>query len=568
MSTMPTSLTTEPAGLTSSSGLADVLALLPRMRVSKQVRSNMASGIRTLCRVLDRRPEDIPIYAPTLRNLTRNASPGAISLSPSRWRNVRSDVNRAIHLSGLSVDRSPELVPLTDAWGAVALKAPDATRRSVLRRFGRFCSSLQATPGKVDNDFVDRFFVYLDHNQLSKTPERTVKDVIRIWNCFVAVDPSGRFTPLRGRTTNKNYAFPWKELPDALFADARAFKEKSLNPSYFDNEGTRKPVQPSTAAQRDRMLRRLAAAEMRSGIDPIELQSLADLVHPERLKLGLQFFIDRNDGKPNKQVFDMVLLAHTIARNWACLPEDLIATIAPWVKEFHVRQEGMTEKNRDRLRQFSDVKVIKTFLTLSDRLVAKARRLPMNASSALMIQKALAIALLTVAPLRLKNLLGLDRQRHFRHAFSVDDPQRQLVIPAAEVKNNIDLQFPVPPRIMEMIELYFTAYQPLLTNGHPSTLLFPGRSGQPKTEGALRRNITEVIYKETCLRTNPHIFRHLSAFLFLKMNPGQYESVRQLLGHKNIQTTINFYASFETDEAMHRFNQVIEAYREDPSDDD
>jgi integrase len=60
---------------------------------------------------------------------------------------------------------------------------------------------------------------------------------------------------------------------------------------------------------------------------------------------------------------------------------------------------------------------------------------------------------------------------------------------------------------------------------------------------------------------NPHLFRHLGALLFLKMNPGQYESVRQLLGHKNIQTTINFYAGFETDEAMHRFNRVIDGYR-------
>ena len=214
------------------------------------------------------------------------------------------------------------------------------------------------------------------------------------------------------------------------------------------------------------------------------------------------------------------------------------------------------------MRQFADDKVIRTFLTLPDRLIEKAFRLPVNARAALMVQKAVAIALLSAAPLRLENLRCLDRRQHFRRAFSVDDPRHQLVIPAAAVKNLVDLQFPIPTRIMNMIEFYFSTYQPLLTNGHTSTLLFPGRAGQPKHDTALRGNITEVVYKELGLRVHPHLFRHLGALLFLKVHPGQYESVRQLLGHKNIQTTINFYAGFETDEAMHRFNQVIDGFRE------
>jgi len=299
-----------------------------------------------------------------------------------------------------------------------------------------------------------------------------------------------------------------------------------------------------------------------SGVDPSQLHSLADLVAPDNLKLGLQFFIGRNGGRPNKQVFDMAQLASTIARHWSLLPEDQMAMIERWAKKFHAPQGGMTEKNRERLRQFGDNDVIRALLTLPEQLIAKAARCPVNSRSALTVQKAVALALLTVAPLRLGNLRNLDRQRHFRRAFSVDDPRHQLVIPAAEVKNKVDLEFPVPSRVMAMIERYLTFYQPLLTNGHASTFLFPGRSGQPKHDTALRRNITDVVYKELGLRMNPHLFRHLGALLFLKAHPGQYESVRQLLGHKNIQTTTNFYAGFETDEAMHRFNKVIDGFRE------
>jgi hypothetical protein len=44
---------------------------------------------------------------------------------------------------------------------------------------------------------------------------------------------------------------------------------------------------------------------------------------------------------------------------------------------------------------------------------------------------------------------------------------------------------------MAMIERYLAGYQPLLTNGHASTLLFPGRTGSAKHDTALRRNTSE-----------------------------------------------------------------------------
>jgi hypothetical protein len=191
----------------------------------------------------------------------------------------------------------------------------------------------------------------------------------------------------------------------------------SLNPCYFTGADTRRPVRPATAVQRHRMLRRLASAEILAGLAPCHIQSLADLVNPGHLELGLRFFIDRNDGQPNKQVFDMAQLALVVARHWAALPDEQVEVIECWAKKFLVPQEGMTEKNRERLRQFSDDKVIRALLNLPEQLMGKAERLPINIRSALMVQKAVALAILTVAPLRIGNLLILDRQRHFRRAF-------------------------------------------------------------------------------------------------------------------------------------------------------
>ena len=58
---------------------------------------------------------------------------------------------------------------------------------------------------------------------------------------------------------------------------------------------------------------------------------------------------------------------------------------------------------------------------------------------------------------------------------------------------------------------------------------------------------------------NVHLFRHLAAKLYLDKHPGDYLTVSRLLGHKRIQTTIDFYTSFETVAAGRRFHETVMA---------
>jgi len=48
-----------------------------------------------------------------------------------------------------------------------------------------------------------------------------------------------------------------------------------------------------------------------------------------------------------------------------------------------------------------------------------------------------------------------------------------------------------------------------------------------------------------------------AAAIYLKHRPGEYENVRRLLGHRNIQTTINFYCGLETTQANETFGRII-----------
>ena len=78
-----------------------------------------------------------------------------------------------------------------------------------------------------------------------------------------------------------------------------------------------------------------------------------------------------------------------------------------------------------------------------------------------------------------------------------------------------------------------------------------------KTKSTLSCQITDRITKAIGLRVTPHQFRHLAAALILEKNPANYEFVRRILGHKNLETTIKFYVGLETLDAVRQFAALI-----------
>ena len=163
--------------------------------------------------------------------------------------------------------------------------------------------------------------------------------------------------------------------------------------------------------------------------------------------------------------------------------------------------------------------------------------------------------------MRIENLRSLDRGfiHHVQDGVLAADPVLQIRIDAQNVKNEVDLAYPIPGDVKaSSAKLYMTRYQRVLTNGHASTLLeLPGRSNAPKNANTLRRNITTTVRRVLGLQINPHLFRHISAYVFLSRHPGHYEEVRRILHHRNIQTTIDSYAGLEATTALVRYDNIV-----------
>jgi integrase len=132
-----------------------------------------------------------------------------------------------------------------------------------------------------------------------------------------------------------------------------------------------------------------------------------------------------------------------------------------------------------------------------------------------------------------------------------------LAFPHYDVKNRVRLDFTFDDELTGLIEEYIHQFRPQLMRGTNSDYLFPGASGAPKTASMFSGQITDRVEDATGLRLTVHQFRHAAAAIYLRHNPGAYEVVKRLLGHRNIQTTINFYVGLETTQANQEFGKII-----------
>jgi integrase len=176
--------------------------------------------------------------------------------------------------------------------------------------------------------------------------------------------------------------------------------------------------------------------------------------------------------------------------------------------------------------------------------------------AAVTAQIAVAIAILTFAPIRLRNLDQIEIGQNLIKPGGPDSPY-WLVFEHYDVKNRVDLNFDFDEDVTALIDEYVDEFRPVLLRGANAPWLFPGQAGKAKGANDFSAQITRRITKAIGLRITVHQFRHAAAAIYLKRHPGEYETVRRVLGHTSLQTTINFYCGLQTIDATRQFAKVV-----------
>ena len=549
--------------------LADVIAKIQSQAgLPVRRKHDLTSAVRCLCRLLARPPSDVIANPTELRQQLARISPNSTGLSRGRVRNLKSLVGQALLLVGVTSLPRRSRAPLPQPWRDLLARLDDRYQRSHLTRFARYCADRDIAPEMVDDTIMNRFGEALRKDDHAGRPKQVHRTACLTWNKAFDSVPGWPRRKLRVPNNRKDYALPLTAFPDTFRADVEAYFTHIAHNNLFAEasddlfaERPRKPVSPMTIRNRRLYLSQLATALVSSGRDPATIRSLRDLVDIDAAKTALRFFFKRNGERKTGQLHNFALFLVNVAKDWVKVPPEHLAQLREVRRQVDPGETGLTEKNRLRLLQFKDRVNVATLVNLPDRLVADALRHDRGGvTEALIVQTAVAIAIVLAVPMRIKNLANLNLERHVVRSRLGTGAVVHLVIPKGEVKNKEPLEFELSAPVVELLDLYIQRFRPRLAKASSSSL-FPVPKRDAKAPHHLSDQISQRIKRETGLKMNTHLFRHLAAYLYLKAHPGEYETVRLLLGHKSIETTIAFYCGLEQDDAFRRFDRVIDSYR-------
>ncbi len=535
-------------------------AFLGDAELDPRRRDDVVSALRSLATALGKPAEMIPTSPAALRPMLANFPAVRAGLSPGRWRNIRGLTQFALAYFGLATVPVRSCQELSPAWDTLLADVPADGDRYKLGRLGRYCSSVGIEPKNVCDQVMDGYLVELRERSLVAHPERLHRDAAVIWNRCAAANKSWPQTCLRVADNRGAYALPWASFPASLKADVDAWLGW-LGDTGPTAKRDADPLKPASLRTRERQIHLFVSAVVLSGHDSAELHTLADVVAPNRAQAGLNFFWERAGKKSSAHSGQILGVVRSIAKHWVkAAPADL-EKLKRAVRDMVPEPEGMTERNRDRLRPLRNperlVKLLKLPRVICAEVVGAG---PPTISLALQLQTALAIELLLAVPVRIKNLVGL---RVGVHVLTDHRGEVTLVLPKQEVKNAVALEAGLPEDSAALLHLYLAQYRPLL-DGANSDWLFPGNTklGRKGSEG-LRQAIKRCVLTRCGLEWHPHLFRHLAAMMILTNDPGAYGQVQTVLGHKDIATTINSYCGMEKPAAFRHFGNLVSKLRDE-----
>ena len=93
-------------------------------------------------------------------------------------------------------------------------------------------------------------------------------------------------------------------------------------------------------------------------------------------------------------------------------------------------------------------------------------------------------------------------------------------------------------------------------------VLVPAEGG-PRSCAPSTRSVTSITRRFVGVPINPHLFRHLTATMFLERRPGDYETVRRTLTHTSLDQAHQSYIGVDDRAAVRRFDEVILEAREE-----
>jgi integrase len=538
--------------------LADVdHEVAKKSSLSPTRRRDLRSAISRVAALSGEEPAHLPLELSKIAERLATINPVAVGMTAKTLANVRSDFLAAVRHSGLRPVLASAKSQLSPAWVALMARLSAKRHRLGLSRLARHASAAGVEPGDINDPVINRFIGAVRQDSLHHNPNVLHRNVATIWNEVVGLAPdAGLSTVGKPSFRRPPKRIAWGALTGAFHNDVDKYLTWCAGADAFADDARPRHLRPRTLKLRRNQIHAAVTALVDSGVAPGSINGLGDLVSLDHFRRVLRRRNEEVGGKENNFNRDLAEALVQIGREWVKADAATLAELKKFTSKVPMPKRGLTAKNRRALNQFDDPAVAARLHDLPPQLWREVKRDPKpNFRTLAKAQAALGIAMLTYIPLRPHNLHGLIFDEH---VFLRGHSTSSLEIPADEVKNKeTTLAFDIPPYVAKMLIEYRDRIAPKVVGRRPDRI-FVNADGTPKSQAMVALLIKNTLRKRAGIELTTHQFRHLSAKTVLDDQPGAHETVRQLLGHKNMRTTTWFYSGMRTRHAGLHHQRLID----------
>ena len=540
---------------------ADALrAIEAAIDLDENTKRYWATSLRQLAGYIGLARETIPARIAAIGGLVRKLHPERLGVNSKTFANHRANAKAALRWFNRQTAGSARSAPIAENLRVLWNLIGDRYAKDMLSPFFRYLTGLNVSAEAVTDAHVAAYAQYRRDGGFSMFKLHKERQLVRHWNDCRGSVPGWPEVTLTEPARLKSHEGPaWENFPEKLREDIDGYCARLSKPRDDKNGRLLKACASSTMDLRKRVL--IATVRMADsiGIPVTELQSLSDLLRPDRAEAIIDAYWKRDGKIPSLYTIDLGAKFFSIARTETELTPEELGKLDQMrrILERH-RSGGLTPKNRavvrDVLLSGQWAKVVQLPGLLMTQADASRKTSPVT--SAVAAQLAIAIRILVVAPVRMENLSEIEIGTHLVRPGGLGEGYF-LTFERYDVKNNIALNFELDDLTSELIDRYIMNHRPALMRGRNHNCLFPGIAGDRKGSDTFGLQISKKLWDCLGIELTPHQFRHCAAALLLQRYPGNYELVRQVLGHKSIRTTMNFYVGLEPIGSTRLFGAIV-----------
>jgi hypothetical protein len=509
---------------------------------------------------------EIPFTRQNLKELRSKLKPGALGVTPKTIENAFSIAN------GIA-----DHFDMPRGYGWAPLSVPAQRLMNILKRredrggcnrLLQFMSARDIDPALMSDALTADFRVEIEADWRIVDKPRAFRRALYAWNAAVKTFPEDwpQIT-LKVPTVRKVWGKRWSYFLPSLESTVDAHFEPRLTGGDLYDKG--QGLEKISAHGQKESVRMAACALHLDGVPLDELSDIRAICRPDRYDRAVRLLRLRK-GAVNSSIAKYASDLAKLAKYSGVLSKSERKAVTKAAKNWQKRHAHFNKTYEDPdqllLDNLDDPKVCDALLSLAQRTVKRVRRSKnrFSVGNAYAIQRALVLEVWLCAPIRIKNVLELEFEKHFFELTVDGVTYVALRLKAAETKNKNAEEHFLNQDTAELLQLYIEHYRDIILKTNRATsspYLFPGMGGEMKCYQTVRNQMGPWIADNTGLAFHPHAIRKIVPKIILDVDPTAIEAAISAGGWKDDRMLRKVYGQRTHRATQKQYIELLESRR-------